>query len=299
MITILLTGKNGQVGWELQRSLLPLGTIVALDRRGLDLADPKAIRDTVRAVRPHVIVNAAAYTQVDRAESEPDLAMAINGTAPEVLAEEAAALGALLIHYSTDYVFNGAKPGPYTEEDTPNPLNAYGESKLAGEEAIRASGVPHLILRTSWVYGARGNNFLRTILRLAREREELRVVDDQVGAPTWCRLVAEATGEILTQLCAPGIFRPSPFADVSGLYHVAPAGKTTWCGFARAIVESAGELLPRTPQVTPIASAEHPSPAVRPSNSLLSTEKLEQTFGLRMPAWDALVGLCMEELRQR
>ena len=190
MTKILVTGKTGQVGWELQRTLATLGQVIAPDRRGMDLGDPDSIRAAIRACSPQIIVNAAAYTAVDQAESEPDLALAINGAAPGIMAEEAKRLGALLVHYSTDYVFDGAKSGPYTEDDQPNPLSAYGSSKLAGERAIAASGARYLIFRTSWVYGARGKNFLRTILRLAQERDELRIVDDQVGAPTWCRAIA-------------------------------------------------------------------------------------------------------------
>ena len=222
---ILLTGKNGQVGWELQRTLAPLGEVVVLDRRQLDLSDPDQIRERVREISPDLIVNAAAYTAVDRAEAEPEPAMAVNGTAPGLLAEEAKRIGAAIIHYSTDYVFDGAKTTPYTEEDAPNPLNVYGRTKLAGEQAVQAAGVPHLILRTSWVYGMRGKNFLLTILRLAREREELKIVDDQIGAPTWSRTIAEATAQILTS----GAW---PVSGASGIYHLTASGSTSWYGFA-------------------------------------------------------------------
>ena len=200
---ILLTGKNGQVGWELQRTLTTLGDVVAIDRKGMDLANPDSIRNTIRAVRPDLIVNAAAYTAVDKAESEPELAMAINGIAPGIMAEEAGRLGAAMVHYSTDYVFDGTKTTPYTEGDILNPINVYGKTKLAGEQAVQAAGIPHLIFRTSWVYGLRGRNFLLTILRLAKEWDELKIVDDQIGAPTWSRMVAEATATILAQCLFP------------------------------------------------------------------------------------------------
>lgn len=305
MTRILLTGKDGQVGWELRQALAPLGPVMAVGRQKMDLANPDAIRRMVRDVKPALIVNAGAYTAVDRAEAEPELAMAVNGAAPGVLAEEAKRLGALLLHYSTDYVFDGAKPAPYVEDDVPHPLNAYGRSKLAGEEAIRASGAPHLILRTSWVYGARGNNFLLTILRLARERDELKVVADQFGSPTWSRFIAETTGRILARLNAtadpdasPTTSHASRFAEVSGTYHLAPSGSTSWYGFAQAIVAEAAGLLPGTPRITPIPSRDYPSPAARPANSLLSTDKLAGTFGLKMLPWEESLRLCLDEMRQ-
>jgi dTDP-4-dehydrorhamnose reductase len=280
---ILLTGKNGQVGWELQRTLAPLGEVVAVDRQTLDLADPDSIRAVIREIKPHLIVNPAAYTAVDKAESEPELAQAVNGIAPGVMAEEAKRLGAALIHYSTDYVFDGAKDGAYVEEDRTNPLNVYGKTKLAGEEAVRASGAAHLILRTSWVYGARGKNFLLTMLRLAKEREELKIVDDQIGAPTWSRLIAETTAQILAQ-------RIGQWPELTGLYHFTAGGKTSWHGFASTIVELGG----LSAKLIPIPSTEYPLPAPRPKNSLLSNEKLAATFGLVMPEWEESLRLCMD-----
>jgi len=291
-VNILLTGKNGQVGWELARALLPLGNVAAFDHAGLDLADAAAVRRKLDEVRPDAIVNAAAYTAVDRAESEPELASAINAAAPALLAQEAARRGALLIHYSTDYVFDGAKAAPYVETDPTAPLGAYGRSKLAGEEGIRAAGCEHLIFRTSWVYGARGANFLRTILRLAAEREELRVVNDQIGAPTWARLIAEATAHALKQAMRErrdGAFR-------SGTYHLAAAGETSWHGFASAIVAGRGGL--RVKAVTPIATADYPLPAPRPANSRLDTGAFRARFGLVLPDWRDCLPLCLEEIPQ-
>jgi len=276
---ILLTGKNGQVGWELHQTLTPLGEVVALDRQQLDLADPDQIRKRVREIKPDLIVNAAAYTAVDRAEAEPGLAMAVNGIAPGILAEEAKRIGAAIVHYSTDYVFDGTKATPYTEEDAPNPLNVYGRTKLAGEQAIRDVGVPHLILRTSWVYGMRGKNFLLTILRLAREREELKIVDDQTGAPTWSRAVAEATARILSA-------GPLSLA-AAGIYHLTAAGSTTWHGFARAILTLDPDQSEQVcKHVRPIPTAEYPTPAARPAFSVLSNAKLKAFFGLTLPDWE-------------
>ncbi len=295
MRKILLTGKNGQVGWELRRTLAPLGDVVAVGHHEMDLADPDSIRRMIREVRPHLIVNPAAYTAVDKAESEPDLAMAINGVAPGIMAEEAKRLSAAIVHYSTDYVFDGTKKLPYTEDDAPNPLNVYGQTKLAGERAIQASGVPHLILRTSWVYGARGKNFLLTILRLARERSELKIVDDQIGAPTWCRMPAEVTSQMLSQHY-PSVARPSSIADISGLYHVVCGGHTSWYGLARKILEVvSGHASHAMPELKPIPTTEYPTPAKRPLNSRLSTEKLKRMCGLIVPAWEESLILCMNE----
>ena len=298
MTRILLTGKNGQVGWELQRTLVTLGEVIALDRQDLNLADPDAIRRTVRELKPNLIVNAAAYTAVDKAEEESDLAMAINGTAPGILAEEAKRLGAALIHYSTDYVFDGNKDGPYTEDDTPNPLNVYGRTKLAGDRAIQAVGVPYLIFRTSWVYGMRGKSFLLTILRLARERDELRIVNDQIGAPTWSRMIAEATAQVMAQFSFP---RGDGWNESNtGIYHMTAGNSTSWHGFANLIVETlkrqgtGGSI--RTTAVVPIATEAYPSRAKRPKNSQLRTSKFTHQFGLVMPSWDAAVHLCMAEL---
>lgn len=272
---ILLTGCNGQIGWELQRALAPLGHLVALDRSGMDLADPDSICSAIRAHQPQVIVNAAAYTAVDEAESEPELAMAINGAAPGIMAEAAKKLDALLVHYSTDYVFDGTKQGTYTEDDEPNPLNVYGKTKLAGERAIAASGVRHLIFRTSWVYGPRGKNFLLTILRLAKERSELKVVDDQIGAPTWCRAIAEATAQVLSHK------QEQPGANVTGTFNMTAAGSTSWCGFAKAILEVSGLSC----RIVPITTREYPLPARRPANSVLSSEKFERIFGFHVGPW--------------
>lgn len=266
---ILLTGATGQVGWELRKTLAPLGEVRVFDRFGLDLADAPVLVATVRALQPDVVVNAAAYTAVDKAEAERDLAFAVNATAPRVLAEEARRIGALLVHYSTDYVFDGEKADPYVEEDATRPINAYGASKLAGEQAILASGCRHLILRTSWVYGPRGKNFYLTMLRLARERPELKVVDDQVGAPTSSLEIARATATLLAK-------------GSQGLYHMSAAGETTWCGFARAILERAGSATP----VVAIRTAEYPTPAKRPRNSRLDCSKLRAEHGVSLARWD-------------
>lgn len=303
---ILLTGKNGQVGWELQRTLAMLGEVIALDRHGMDIANPDSICRVIREIKPALVVNAAAYTAVDNAESEPDLAMTINGAAPGILAEEARRIGAAVVHYSTDYVFDGTKKGPYTEEDAPNPLNVYGKTKLAGERAIQTVGVPHLIFRTSWVYGARGKNFLLTILRLAKERNEIRVVDDQIGAPTWSRMIAEATAQVLAQLYSPITVRPSPlayhhsvFTGMNGIYHLSAEGSTSWHGFARAVIDAANrsQLAHYSlPKVIPITSDQYLGPAKRSGNSLLSSAKLAENFGLTSQSWDAQLSLCMQEL---
>lgn len=286
---ILLTGKNGQVGWELQRTLAPLGEIIAVDRQGMDLANPDSIRNAIRAIRPDLIVNAAAYTAVDKAECEPDLTMAINGIAPGIMAEEAKRLGVAMVHYSTDYVFDGTKISPYTEEDAPNPLSVYGKTKLAGEQAIQAAGIPHLIFRTSWVYGLRGRNFLLTILRLAKDRDELKIVDDQIGAPTWSRMIAEATAQILAQ-------RRVGLGEASGLYNLTAADRTSWYGFANAILESTAlQGTHPMPKLIPITTPEYPLPATRPLYSMLSSAKLNRTFGVVLPAWDASLTLCMDE----
>jgi dTDP-4-dehydrorhamnose reductase len=283
---ILLTGTSGQVGYELERSLQGLGEVVALDRGRMDLADLDQVRDVIRAVRPGLIVNPAAYTAVDRAETEPALARRINADAPAVMAAEARALGAAMVHYSTDYVFDGSKAGPYLETDATGPINVYGETKLAGELAIAAAGIPHLILRTSWVYGMRGKNFLLTMLRLAKERDELRVVDDQHGAPTWSRTIADTTAHILAHGKIGG---PGWWAQHSGIYHLSSQGQTTWCGFTRAIVATAGMDC----RVTPITSAEYPVPARRPHNSVLNCDKLIGSFG-RLPEWTTALELCLK-----
>ncbi len=293
---ILLTGKNGQVGWELNRSLLPLGEVIALGRKEADFSKPEELRTLVREIKPDVIVNAAAYTAVDKAESEEELATLINGVAPGVLAEEAKRIGALLIHYSTDYVFDGTKETPYTENDIPNPINAYGRSKLAGEQAIQSVGSDYLIFRTSWVYAARGNNFLRTIMRLAQEREELNIVVDQIGTPTWARLIADASAHCIRQSLEQ--MRINTFT--SDLYNLTSVGETSWYGFANAIVDNArhvavGKL--KLNNIVSIPTIEYPTLAKRPSNSCLTTEKLERQFNLKMPSWEQALGLCMEEIQ--
>lgn len=285
---ILLTGKNGQVGWELQRALAPLGTIIAPDREILDLGSMDTIRKIMSEVQPDVVVNAAAYTAVDRAEKEPDLAMAINGTAPGVIAEEAQRIGAFVVHYSTDYVFDGAKKSPYSETDAPNPLNVYGRSKLAGENAIRAAGAAHYIFRTSWVYAARGHNFIHSILRLARERTELKIVDDQIGAPTWARTIAETTAAALN----------AQYRNHCGLYHLTASGSVTWYGFAKAILAEAKALSPDMciPDITPITTSEYPLPATRPANSRLDNSRLQAALGLATPGWTTSLAHCMREI---
>lgn len=272
---ILVTGRNGQVGWELARVLAPFGDVTALDRAGLDLARPDSIRAVVRSLRPDIIINAAAYTSVDRAESETEMAQAINARGPAILAEEAKQGGALLVHYSTDYVFDGDKANPYVEEDEPGPLSVYGRTKLEGELAIQSVACRHLILRTAWVYAARGKNFLLTILRLASEHPELRVVDDQFGAPTSAPTIAAATATIISAI--------SQRADLpSGIFHLTASGRTTWCGFANLIVERSG---PPFPAVHPIPACEYPTPARRPRNSCLDNTKLANAFGVRMGDW--------------
>ena len=295
MTRVLLAGRGGQLGWELQRSLAPLGELIALDRAGMDLADPDSIHRAIADARPAVIVNAAAYTAVDRAESEPEAAMRVNAVAPGIIAEEAARIGALVVHYSTDYVFDGTKGAPYREDDAPAPLSVYGRSKLAGEEAVRAAGGPHLIFRTSWVYAARGSNFLLTMLRLARERRELRIVDDQVGAPTWARSVAELTAQAL----GAGGAGPGRARERSGLYHLAAAGSVSWYGFAQAIFAQARARYAdfTTPVLIPIPATQYPLPARRPANSRLNTARLCAAFDLTPPGWEAMLGQCMNEVQ--
>jgi dTDP-4-dehydrorhamnose reductase len=290
--TILVTGVNGQVGYELARTLQGLGNVVAVDRSTMDLSNLDQIRAVVREVRPTLIVNPAAYTAVDKAEQESELAMRINGEAPGVLAEEAKKLGAALIHYSTDYVFNGTKDGAYFEDDPTDPQNVYGRTKLAGEEAIAASGVNHLVLRTSWVYGTRGKNFLLTMLRLGAERPELKVVADQFGAPTWCNTIATLTAHLGAQaLAAPD--SAAWWSERSGVYHLCAGEATSWHGFASAIFELAD--LPARPNTLPIPASEYPTPATRPSNSRMSNEKLARVFGLAAPHWRDALKLCLTD----
>jgi dTDP-4-dehydrorhamnose reductase len=283
---ILLTGVNGQVGWELQRALAPLGEVIAADRSLLDLADTSSIRARVAALAPDLIVNPAAYTAVDKAESEPELAQAINAAAPG----ELAACSVPLVHFSTDYVFDGRKPSAYTEADAPNPLGIYGASKLAGEQAVQRAGVAHLILRTSWVYGLRGHNFLLTMRRLARERDTLAVVDDQFGAPTWSRLIAEATALVIARW-----FDRSDQTAASGVYHLSCGGRTSWHGFTRAILAQLATREAGLARLTPISSSGYPTPAARPANSQLNCDRLAATFGVRLPDWEAALALCLEQ----
>lgn len=293
---ILLFGCGGQVGWELQRSLLPLGEVVALDFDSRDLCgsftDPEGIARTVRAVRPDAIVNAAAHTAVDRAESEPDLARTINAVTPGVLAGEARALGAWLVHYSTDYVFDGSGSAPRQEDDPTGPLSVYGRTKLEGEQLVAASGCRHLILRTSWVFAARGGNFAKTMLRLAAEREQLKVIDDQFGAPTSAELLADITAHTLLRVQAD--------ASLGGLYHCVAGGETSWFGYARRVIERARAVgrplkLPAD-GLLPIGTPEYPTPAARPLNSRLSTQKLQRSFGLVLPDWTSGVDRMLDEI---
>jgi len=285
---VLLIGRNGQVGWELHRCLVSVGELVAVDVPDIDLTRGESVRQWVRDSRPEVIVNAAAYTAVDKAESEPDVARTVNGTAPGILAEEAKRLNAWLVHYSTDYVYDGTKDTPYVETDQTAPLSAYGRSKLAGDQAVQAVGGRHLIFRLCWVYGLRGSNFLLTIQRLAREREVLRVVNDQIGCPTWCRLIAESTVWALRQALA----GPDPEA-FTGLYHLATSSHTSWHGFAEAIVNALSAEARKCGRIEPIPSSEYPTPARRPAWSVLSCDKLDQVFGLRLPGWEESLRLAL------
>ncbi len=314
-MNILLLGKNGQVGWELQRSLAPLGHVIALDREGLtpqqaahlpawqglppldqplcgDLTDLEGLARTVHAVRPHVIVNAAAYTAVDKAESDVALARRINAEAPGVLAQAAREVGAWLVHYSTDYVFNGSGHTSWQEGDATGPLNAYGLTKLEGEQRILQASRQHLILRTSWVYAARGGNFAKTMLRLARERERLTVIDDQFGAPTGAELIADVTAHCIRHLLRTG--------EGQGTYHLAAAGETTWHGYARHVIEQAKRLQPDVPwevqAIDPVPTSAFPTPARRPLNSRLNTALLQSTFGLRLPPWQQGVDRMLQEI---
>lgn len=293
---ILLTGANGQLGWALRRTLSSLGDVVAQDSGALNLADVATLRTRIRDIAPNMIVNAAAYTAVDKAESDAERAHAVNAVAPGAMAEEAAKLGALLVHYSTDYVFNGEGERPWQETDTCDPLNVYGATKLAGERAIEATGCRHLIFRTSWVYGGRGTNFLLTMQRLMRERTELKIVADQVGAPTWCRDLAATSAQILSQIVSP-MCQPVA-AEPWGVYHLCNAGETSWHGFAAKIQAlDAVYGMPATTRLLPIPGSDYPTPARRPLNSRLDCSKLERTFGLRMQDWDSALALCMDEMQ--
>jgi len=293
---ILIIGSAGQLGRELEKIFAGTGTVIAVDRESVDLADPDQTRDFVRHAAPEVILNAAAYTAVDRAESEMPLAHAINALAPRVLAEEAAERNALLVHYSTDYVFDGSKKEPWTEDDSPAPLSVYGASKLAGEQAIQNSRARHLIFRTSWVYGPHGKNFLLTMLRLAAERDQLSIVDDQIGAPTTSIELARATHEIVTGVLA-GRFGAA--GDWSGLYHMTCAGSASWFGFAQAIFARAStQLGVKSPKLLPIETKDYPTPAARPRNSILSNAKLHARFGVQLPAWQSALDEVIARLQQ-
>ncbi|CAG9175604.1 dTDP-4-dehydrorhamnose reductase [Cupriavidus laharis] len=293
---LLLTGCNGQVGFELRRSLAPLGRVVALDRFACDLADLDQVCNVVREHRPDVIVNAAAYTDVDKAETDVDMAFAVNARAVGVLADEAHSLGTLLVHYSTDHVFDGCKDSPYVETDAVNPRTVYGKSKVAGEEAIAAAGAPSLILRTSWVAGAHGGNFAKTILRLARERDSLRVVADQHGAPTSAALIADATAQIVARHWLSG--NRADFA--AGIYHLAAAGETTWHVYAKEVLRHAaasGVALKAGPDdIEGVASVEYSAAAPRPANSRLNTAKLRQAFGIHLPPWEEGVRYLLDQI---
>jgi len=293
---ILITGSAGQLGRELERIFNNVGPVVAVDRNSADLADPTQLREVVRRAAPDIILNAAAYTAVDRAESEMALAHAINALAPRVLAEEAAELNAILVHYSTDYVFDGSKQEPWTEQDSPAPLSVYGASKLAAEQAIQNSRARHLIFRTSWVYGPHGNNFLLTMLRLAKERDKLSIVDDQIGAPTSSFALARATHAIVTGALAGRFGEPQ---DWCGLYHMTCAGSVSWFGFAQAIfTRPADQLGVKPPELTPIAAKDYPTAAARPGNSVLSNEKLRARFGVELPSWQSALDEVIASLQQ-
>jgi dTDP-4-dehydrorhamnose reductase len=293
---ILLLGKGGQVGWELQRSLAPLGELVAVDLDSTDycgdFTNLVGLAETIRAIAPDIIVNAAAHTAVDKAESEPELARTINALAPAVLAKEAQQLGAWLVHYSTDYVFDGSGSEEWTETSPTGPLSVYGQTKLEGEEAIRASGCKHLIFRTSWVYAARGGNFAKTMLRLAKERDRLTVIDDRIGAPTGADLLADVTAHAIRT----ALQRP----DVSGLYHVVAGGQTSWHGYASFVIDFARHagvaIKVSQDAIMPVPTSAFPTPATRPNNSLLDTSKLQQTFSLTLPHWQTGVARMLTEI---
>lgn len=289
---ILLISNSGQVGWELQRTLAPLGEVVATGRNReaklvVDLANPDSLVQAFNEVRPTLVVNAAAYTAVDRAESEPDLAEVVNAVAPGIIGELATRQGAAVIHYSTDYVFDGASDCPYREDDKTVPAGVYGRTKLQGEQALLDSAADALIFRTAWVYGQHGQNFLKTMQRLFAERDELRVVDDQIGSPTWSRMIAEATAQVASQLK----MNPARFGEKRGIYHLTAAGQTSWFGFAQAILKSSESDC----RLLPIPSTEYPTPAVRPAWSVLDNRKLNDTFGLALPDWRCSLQQCMAE----
>lgn len=297
---ILLIGGHGQLGWELRRALAPLGTVIGMDRTALDLVHPEHIQRAIRVTAPNLVVNAAAYTAVDQAEREPDLADQINHRAPVLMAEECRQLGAGLIHYSTDYVFSGEGSTAWKEDDTTAPLNRYGITKLQGEQGILASDCAAVVLRTSWVYAIRGKNFLRTMVRLAREREELRVVDDQIGSPTWSRMLAEATAILVARTIRPS-GDVAALRERRGVYHCTASGQTSWHGFAKAIFSMLPDTQRRCRQVIPIPTQDFPTPARRPQFSVLDNSRLVESFGIRLPDWEeqlalALNGVSADEL---
>lgn len=288
-LKILIVGRTGQVGWELCRSMAPLGDVTAIDYPEIDFLNEAGVRERVKSARPDILINAAAYTAVDKAESEPAKAHQVNAAAPAIMAAEAAELGALLVHYSTDYVYDGTTKGAYVEEDAPNPLNVYGKSKLAGDHAIVQSDCRFLIFRLCWVYGARGQNFMRTILRLAAEREQLKVVADQFGAPTWSRMIAEATAFAVKHVTS-----VADSTSYHGIYHLAASGHTSWHGFASRIVDRMPSEGRKCAAVLPIRTDEYPLPARRPARSVLNCAKLEKTFGLKLPDWQESLDRVLE-----
>ena len=294
--TILITGKNGQVGWELQRSLSPVGKVIAVDRAQLNLANPENIRSVINKIQPDIIVNAAAYTAVDKAEDEQELAFQVNAIAPKIIAEQAKKINALLIHFSTDYVFDGSKKSPYTETDTPAPINVYGSSKLAGEQAIQGSGCQYLILRTSWVFASRAQNFLLSMLRLAKERTELNIVADQYGSPTSAHFIADSTAHIIVQ----SVKELKQKEFTSCIYHLVASGHITWHGFASSIINTARKTLSginiKTNIIQPISTTDYPTPAQRPANSRLSTDALTKRFNIHPSDWHKQMELCLKEL---
>jgi len=298
-LKILLLGKNGQVGWELQRSLAPLGELIALDRHSTefcgDLSNLAGLADTVRAIKPDVIVNAAAHTAVDKAESESDLARTLNALAPEVLAVEAAKIGAWLVHYSTDYVFDGSGDKPWVETDATGPLSVYGASKLEGEQLIAQHNPRHLIFRTSWVYAARGGNFAKTMLRLGQERDKLTVINDQFGAPTGADLIADVTAHAIRQVMQPGTA-----ANLAGIYHLVASGETTWFDYAKHVLAQVEHEQPaikiKATEILAVPTSAFPTPAKRPHNSRLDTHKLQATFNLTLPPWQTGVNRMLKEI---
>jgi dTDP-4-dehydrorhamnose reductase len=302
-LKIVIVGRNGQLAWEANQRFQGLGAVIWIGRPEIDLTDIDGLRAEIRRIKPSVLVNAAAYTAVDQAESEPEIAMKINSEAPAAMAEEAKRLGALFITYSTDYVFDGKKVSPYNELDPTGPLNVYGVSKLNGERAVEAVGGSYLIFRTSWVYGARGKNFLRTIFKLAAERPELRIVDDQIGAPTWSRDLVDATRKIIEQLVNQSASEKFPvgeaLGDRRGIYHMTAAGSVSWCGFAAAIVEEMGKRESskgNLAKVVPIPGNQYPTTAARPQNSRLCNDKLKNAFGVTLPAWRESLTAVMDVL---